>query len=53
VEPLLHLGLLHKDGGDRQQALHYFTQFLEKAPPDYDHLLPQVRQAIQELSHTN
>jgi tetratricopeptide (TPR) repeat protein len=53
VEPLLHLGLLYKDKGDRQQALHCFTQFLERAPHDYDHLLPQVRQAIQELRRAN
>ncbi len=53
VEALLHLGLLYKDGGDRQQALYYFTQFLEKAPHDYDHLLPQVRQAIHELGRAN
>jgi arylsulfatase A-like enzyme/tetratricopeptide (TPR) repeat protein len=53
VEPLLHLGLLYRDTGDREKALHYFTQFLEKAPHDYDHLLPQVRKAIQGLGPAN
>jgi len=53
VEPLLHLGLLYRDKGDRQQALHYFTEFLEKAPQDYSHLLPQVRQSIRELQRAN
>jgi arylsulfatase A-like enzyme/Tfp pilus assembly protein PilF len=53
VEPLLHLGLFYRDRGDREQALHYFSQFLEKAPHDYDHLLPQVRKAIQELGPAN
>jgi hypothetical protein len=47
------LGLLYRDKGDREQALHYFTQFLEKAPHDYDHLLPQVRKAVQELGSAN
>ncbi len=53
VEPLFHLGLLYREKGDRQQALYYFTQFLERAPHDYDHLLPQVRQSIQDLQRAN
>jgi choline-sulfatase len=49
-EPLLHLGLLYQSSGYKEQALRYFTLFLEKAPPEnYSHLLPQVRKAIQEL----
>jgi len=32
VEPLLNLGLLYQKTGNREQALHYFTAFLEKAP---------------------
>jgi choline-sulfatase len=50
VEPLLHLGLLYKSNGNRQEALRYFTLFLEKAPPaNYGPLLPQVRKSIEEL----
>ncbi len=50
VEPLLNLGLLYQKAGNKEQALHYFTMFLEKAPrQDYGYLVPQVREAIQEL----
>jgi tetratricopeptide (TPR) repeat protein len=50
VEPLLNLGLLYQKAGDRAHALRYFQLFLEKAPrEDYGHLLPQVREAINEL----
>jgi len=50
VEPILNLGLLYQKAGNKEQAVHYFTIFLEKAPRDeYGHLLPQVREAIQEL----
>jgi choline-sulfatase len=50
VEPLLNLGLLYQTAGYKDQALHYFTLFLEKASPeDYGHLLPRVREAIQDL----
>ena len=50
VEPLLNLGVLYQRTGHKEQALHYLTLFLEKAPPEnYSHLLPQVREAIQEL----
>ncbi|PYV86009.1 MAG: hypothetical protein DMG05_21130 [Acidobacteria bacterium] len=52
VEPLLNLGVLYQRTGHKEQALHYLTMFLEKAPPEnYSHLLPQVREAIQELRH--
>ena len=50
VEPLLNLGVLYQKAGDRAQALRYFQLFLEKAPREnYGHLLPQVREAINEL----
>ena len=50
VEPLLNLGLLYQKAGDRARALHYFQMFLEKAPREnYGHLLPEVREAINEL----
>jgi tetratricopeptide (TPR) repeat protein len=50
VEPLLNLGLLYQTAGYKDQALHYFTLFLEKASPeDYGHLLPRVREAIRDL----
>lgn len=50
VEPLLNLGLLYKMTGHRDQAIRYFTAFLEKASGDeYADLLPQVRDAIREL----
>lgn len=54
VEPLLHLGLLYQQSGNRQQALHYLSLFRDKATPDkYGHLLPQVRKSIQELESGN
>jgi len=52
VEPLLNLGLLYQKAGNKEQALRYFTMFLERAPRgEYGHLLPEVREAIQELRH--
>ncbi len=52
VEPMLNLGLLYQKTGNKEQALRYFTMFLEKAPrEEYGHLLPRVREAIQELRH--
>lgn len=49
-EAILNLGILYQRTGHREQALRYLTMFLEKAPrEDYGHLLPQVREAIQEL----
>jgi tetratricopeptide (TPR) repeat protein len=52
VEPILNLGLLYQKAGNKELALRYFTRFLEKAPrEDYGHLLPQVREAIEELRH--
>ncbi len=52
VEPLLNLGLLYQKAGNKEQALRYFKMFLEKAPrEEYGHLLPEVREAIQELRH--
>ncbi len=54
VEPLLHLGLLYQGLGNKDEALRYFSLFLEKAPPqEFGHLLPQVRQAIQDLNRSN
>jgi choline-sulfatase len=50
VEPLLNLGLLYQKAGNRDQALHYFTMFLARAPRDqYGKMFPDVRAAIQEL----
>ena len=50
VEPLLNLGLLYQKTGNREQALHYFTAFLEKAPREqYGQMFPEVRAAIREL----
>ena len=50
AEPLLNLGLLYQNTGHKEQALHYFNLFLEKASADqYGHLFPKVREAIQEL----
>lgn len=52
VEPLLNLGLLCQKTGRKEEALRYYELFLEKAPRrDYGHLLPQVREAMQELHH--
>lgn len=50
VEPLLNLGVLYQKTGNRAQALHYLEMFIEKAPKEsYGNLLPQVREAINEL----
>ena len=50
VEPLLNLGLLYQRAGQKQQALHYFQMFLQKAPRGrYRHLFPMVRRTIQQL----
>jgi choline-sulfatase len=50
VEPLLNLGLLYQKAGQKQQALHYYQMFLQKAPRgQYGSLLPKVREAIQQL----
>ncbi len=50
VEPLLNLGLLYQKSGHREQALHYYQLFLEKASrEDYGELIPQVREAIREM----
>jgi len=52
VEPLLNLGVLYQKTGHKEEALHYLTLFVEKASPEnYGQLLPQVREAIQELRH--
>ena len=54
VEPLLHLGVLCQNAGNKQQALRYFLLFLEKAPPGtYGPVLPQVRNSIQRLQASN
>ncbi|HUX10712.1 MAG TPA: sulfatase-like hydrolase/transferase [Terriglobia bacterium] len=50
VEPLLNLGLLYQKAGQKQQALHYYQMFLQKAPRgQYGYLFPKVRDAIQQL----
>ncbi|MBZ5546150.1 MAG: sulfatase-like hydrolase/transferase, partial [Acidobacteriia bacterium] len=50
AEPLLNLGLLYQKTGNKEQALHYFQLFLEKAPrEEYGNLFPDVREAITEL----
>jgi tetratricopeptide (TPR) repeat protein len=50
VEPLLNLGVLYQKTGHREEALRYLNMFLEKAPrSEYGHLLPRVREAIEEL----
>jgi choline-sulfatase len=49
-EPMLNLGVLYKETGNKEQALHYLQMFLSKAPPDqYGEQIPAVREAIQEL----
>ena len=41
VEPLLHLGLLYQGLGRKDEALHYLSLFLEKAPSrEFAHLTP-------------
>jgi len=50
VEALLNLGVLYQKTGHREEALRYLNMFLEKAPrSEYGHLLPRVREAIEEL----
>jgi tetratricopeptide (TPR) repeat protein len=50
LEPVFNLGVLYQKTGDRQQALHYLTLFVEKASPQqYGALLPNVRAAIREM----
>jgi len=50
VEPLLNLGVLYQKTGNKEQAVHYLTLFLEKAPRDqYGKMFPDVRAAIREL----
>jgi hypothetical protein len=47
---VFNLGVLYQKTGDRQQALHYLTLFVEKASPQqYGALLPNVRAAIREM----
>lgn len=49
-EPFLNLGLLFQKTGHKEQALHYYEEFLKKASRDeYGELIPKVREAIQEL----
>jgi arylsulfatase A-like enzyme/Tfp pilus assembly protein PilF len=50
VEPILNLGVLFDKAGNKPLALHYYQQFLEKAPPkDYSALIPKVRAAVRDL----
>jgi choline-sulfatase len=49
-EAMLNLGVLFQRAGVKEQAIRYLNMFAEKAPREnYGHLLPQVREAIQEL----
>ncbi|MFB3921933.1 MAG: sulfatase-like hydrolase/transferase [Terriglobia bacterium] len=49
-EAMLNLGVLFQRAGVKDQALRYLKMFSEKAPREnYGNLLPQVREAIQEL----
>jgi tetratricopeptide (TPR) repeat protein len=51
VEPLLNLGLIYQRENNKEEALLYFGQFLQKAPPkEYSHLFAQVRATIKDLS---
>jgi choline-sulfatase len=51
VEPLLNLGLIYQRENNKEEALLYFRQFLQKAPPkEYSHLFAQVRATIEDLS---
>ncbi|MGH9327510.1 MAG: sulfatase-like hydrolase/transferase [Terriglobia bacterium] len=50
LEPVFNLGVLYQKTGSRQQALHYLTEFAEKASPrQYGALLPKVRAAIRQM----
>ena len=50
MEPLLNLGFLYKRSGQKQQALHCFQTFLQKAPRGrYGNLFPMVRETIRQL----
>jgi choline-sulfatase len=50
VEPLLNLGLLYQKSGDKEQALHYYQLFLQKASrQDYGEYVSEVREAVREL----
>jgi choline-sulfatase len=51
VEPLLNLGLIYQREDNKERALFYFRQFLQKAPPkEYSHWFAQVRATIKDLS---
>lgn len=50
AEPLLNLGVLYDQAGDKAQALRYYQQFLDKASPqEYSALIPKVRAAVADL----
>jgi arylsulfatase A-like enzyme/Flp pilus assembly protein TadD len=50
AEPLLNLGVLYDQAGNKPQALRYYQLFLEKASPqDYGALIPKVRAAVRDL----
>ncbi len=50
MDPLLNLGFLYKRSGQKQQALHCFQTFLQKAPRGrYGNLFPMVRETIRQL----
>ena len=50
MEPLLNLAFLYKRSGQKQQALHCFQTFLEKAPRGrHRKLFPMVRETIRQL----
>ncbi len=48
--PLLDLGVLCQNTGNRALALHYLGLFLQKAPPGvYGSLIPRVQREIRQL----
>jgi Flp pilus assembly protein TadD len=50
MEPLLNLAFLYKRSGQKQEALHCFQTFLQKAPRGrYGNLFPMVRETIRQL----
>lgn len=49
-DPLLELGVLCREAGNNDLALHYLKKFLAKASPEvYGQVIPKVRAEIKEL----
>jgi tetratricopeptide (TPR) repeat protein len=54
LKALLDLGILYRQTGNRQQALHYLQLFVSKVPRgQFKDQLPAVREAIQEMTSVN